>query len=181
MRALRWGRACLAVALLLLVGAPVVHAEIDGTNACEAAGTWREGGFSVDAAATTGVVVIPRSDMVEWTGSVPLAPGQYRGSIWVELPPPFGSVEIDTWEGDSQSTSNNGTHEYDLPALVPAGIEFVVSGQHVDENGRCDGSVTVEIDGGRLGAPLAAISLAGTAITAAAMAALLRPMFRKAP
>ena len=166
-------------ALLVLGSASLAGAEITGTNGCQATGTWREEGITVDAATAEGVVTIPRSDTVDWQGSVAAAPGAYRGSVWVELPPPFGRFEIDTWSGNSETTSNSGSEEYDLPALVPSGVEFVVAGEHTDQNGSCSGSVTVQIDGGPFSSPLTAVSLAGTAITGAGMAAMLRPMFRK--
>ena len=137
---------------------------------------WREGGFTVDAATAVGVITIPRSDTVDWQGSVTAPPGTYSGSVWVELPPPFGQVEVDSWSGDSQTTSNSGSREYDLPSLVPAGVEIVVGGEHTDDNGSCSGSVTVEIDGGPFSSPLTAVSLVGTALTGAGMAALVRPM-----
>lgn len=177
-----WKRWCFAGAggvLLVLGSATLAGAEISGTNGCQASGTWVDGGFTVDAATATGVITVPRSDTVEWQASVSAPPGPYSGSVWVELPPPFGEAEIDSWSGDSQTTSNSGVHEYDLPSLVPAGVDIVVSGEHTDQNGTCSGSVTVQIDGGPFSSPLAAVSLAGTAITGLGMAAMLRPMFRK--
>jgi hypothetical protein len=179
MGVLRWLVAGAGGALLVLGSASLAGAEISGTNGCEATGTWREGGFTVDAATATGVITIPRSDTVDWEASVAAPPGPYSGSIWVELPPPFGQTEIDSWSGDSQTTSNSGTEEYDLPALVPAGVEIIVGGEHTDQNGTCTGSVTVEIDGGPFSSPVTAISLAGTAATGAGLAAMLRPMFRR--
>jgi hypothetical protein len=179
MSIMRWVIAGAGGAALLLGSASLVGAEISGTNGCQASGTWREGGFTVDAATAVGVITIPRSDTVDWQGSVAAPPGTYSGSVWVELPPPFGQVEVDSWSGDSQTTSNSGSHEYDLPSLVPAGVEIVVGGEHTDVNGSCSGSVTVEIDGGPFSSPLTAVSLVGTALTGAGMAGLVRPMFGK--
>lgn len=179
MKLSRWCSAGAGVALLLFGSASMVGAEISGTNGCQATGSWREAGIVVDANSATGVVVIPRADTVDWEASVAAPPGSYRGSVWVELPPPFGQIEIDSWSGDSQTTSNSGSHEYDLPSTVPAGVDIVVGGEHIDQNGTCSGTVTVQLDGGPFSSPLTAISLAGTAVTGLGMAALLRPMFRK--
>jgi hypothetical protein len=155
-------------------------AQLDSDNGCQGSGSFREGGFSVDAA-TIGdsVVKVPRSDTVDWQGSVTAAPGEYSGSIAVDLPPPFGTVEIESWKGDSQTTSNSGAEEYDLPSLAPSGVTFKVVGSHSDENGSCSGYVNVEIDGGPFDSPLAPVSLVGTAASGAGLLAMLRPLFKK--
>ena len=179
MGAVRWLVTGAGGALLVLGSASLAGAEITGTNGCQASGTWREAGITIDAATAVGVITIPRSDTVDWQASVTAPPGAYSGSVWVELPPPLGGLEIDSWSGDSQSTANSGSEEYDLPSVVPAGVEIVVAGEHTDQNGTCSGSVAVQIDGGPFSSPVAAISLAGTAITGVGMAAMLRPLFRK--
>jgi hypothetical protein len=179
MNALRWIVVGVGGGLFVLGSATLVDAEISGGNGCQATGTWQAAGITVDAATVDGVVTIPRSDTVDWQGSVAAPPGAYSGSVWVELPPPLGEVEIDAWSGDSQTTSNSGSHEYDLPSVVPGGVEIVVAGEHGDDNGTCTGSVAVQIEGGPFGSPLTAVSLLGTAATGAGMAAALRPLFRK--
>lgn len=179
MRVVRWSLAATAFGLMLVGSASRASAGIDGTNGCQATGTWREAGITVDAATADGVIVIPRSDTVDWTGSVAAPPGAYHGSVWVELPPPFGKVTVGSWKGNSQTTSNSGAHEYDLPSLVPAGVEFTVAGEHIDQNGTCTGSVTVELEGGAFDSPLTAVSLLGTAASGVGLAALLRPLFRR--
>jgi len=179
MGAMRWFVAAAGGGLLVLGSTSLAGAEISGTGDCTASGTWSAAGITVDAETADGVVTVPRSDTVSWEGSVAAPPGEYSGSVWVELPPPFGQVEIDSWSGNSQTTSNRGVYEYDLPALVPAGVEFVVGGEHTDANGSCSGSVTMEIDGGPFSSPLTAVSLVGTALTGAGMALALRPLFGK--
>ena len=174
-----WIVASVGCVLLLLGGASLAGAEITGTNGCQAEGFWRDGGFTVNAATADGVITVPRTDTVDWNASVAAPPGPYSGSVWVELPPPFGQVEIDSWSGDSERISNSGSHDYDLPSLVPAGVDIVVGGEHTDQNGTCSGSVTVQIDGGPFSSPLTAISLVGTALSGVGMAALLRPLFGK--
>ena len=121
MNATRWVVVGALFGLLVVGGAPAATAELEGTNGCQASGAFREGGFTVDARAVgDALVVVPRSDTVDWQGSVAAPPGAYSGSISVELPKPFGTLEIDSWAGNSQTMSNAGTHEYDLPSLVPA-------------------------------------------------------------
>lgn len=154
-------------------------AHVDTTNGCTATGTFREGGQVVDAESVgDDVVEIPRSDTVDWTGSVAAPPGAYSGSISVDLPPPFGEVAIDSWGGTSQNPSNSGAKEYDLPSLVPAGVEFQVVGSHDDENGSCSGFVNLEIEGGPFDSLLAPVSLVGTAASGAGLFALIRSMFK---
>lgn len=182
MRFMRWSFAGTVFGLLLVGSTSTAGAGIDGisgSNGCAASGSWRKAGITVDAATANGVITIPRSDTVDWQGSVAAAPGKYHGSVWVELPPPFGSVEVDSWKGDSQTTSNSGAHEYDLPKLVPAGVEFTVAGDHADENGTCSGSVKVKVAGGKFDSPLTPVSLVGTAATGAGLLGALRPLFRK--
>ncbi|MDO8389617.1 MAG: hypothetical protein Q7V57_03935 [Actinomycetota bacterium] len=127
--------------------ANTASAQIDGE--CSASGAWQDNGLKVDAQ-TVGddVITIPRTDTVNWEGSVSSPPGEYSGSIWLELPPPFGKLKIDDWSGNGDSTSNSGSKEYDIPKLVPAGVEFEVAGEHFADNGDCTGYVKLVIDGG---------------------------------
>jgi len=163
-----------------MVPAGKAAAHLDSTNGCKGSGTFREDGLFVDAE-TVGddVVTIPRSDTVDWEGSVAAPPGDYSGNIAVDLPPPFGKLEIDSWSGTSDNTGNAGSREYDLPSLVPAGVEFKVIGSHTDQNGVCNGYVRMQIDGGPFDSPLTPISLVGTAGAGAGLAGVLRPLFRK--
>ena len=49
----------------------------------------------------TGTVEVRRTDDVDWKGSItgPTGDNAYSGSIKVDLPPPFGSLSIDSWSG----------------------------------------------------------------------------------
>lgn len=133
----------------------------------------------VDAeAAGDDVVIIPRSDTVDWQGSVSGPPGEHSGSIWLELPPPFGNVEIDNWGGEGKTTSNSGSEEYDLPKLVPAGVVFRVAGQHVDNNGTCTGFVNLEIRGGITDSPIFYAALVLTLVFGALLGFALIPVFQ---
>lgn len=178
----RWVGPAAMTGLVLLVTTGKAAAHLDTDNGCAGSGIFRDDGQTVDAEAIgDDVVTIPRSDTVDWQGSVTAPPGAYSGKIGLDLPPPFGEVPIDTWKGDSEATTNAGARDYDLPTLVPAGVEFRVVGSHTDENGSCSGYVNLKIEGGPFDSPVIYISLAGTLITGAGAVMLLRPMFKGAP
>lgn len=157
-----------------------VLAELDGDPTCAASGWFRDADLVVDAD-TTDVVVVPRTDRVDWQGSVVAAPGRYEGSVWLELPPPFGRVEIDSWQGTTTTRSNAGTEEYALPKALPGGVRFTVAGEHTDEQGTCSGRVTVELEGGPLGSPITWGALGATALAGVGLVAALRPVFVRRP
>lgn len=178
----RWVTPVAAVGIVLVASGGKAAAHLESTNGCQGAGVFRETGLSVDAEAIGDeVVVVPRSDTVDWQGSVAAPPGVYSGTIAVDLPPPFGEVQVDTWDGESDSTANAGAKDYDFPSLVPAGVEFRVVGSHTDENGSCSGYVNVEIDGGAFDSALTPISLAGTVVVGAGLVFTVRPLFKGSP
>lgn len=175
-----WLAPAAVVGVVLVASAGKAAAQLESTNGCSGSGTFREGGFSVDAEQVgDDVVTIPRSDTVDWQGSVDAAPGDYAGNIAIDLPPPFSEVQIDDWSGTSENTQNAGAKHYDLGTFVPAGVEFRVVGSHTDQNGDCDGYVNLEIKGGPFDSPVAPISLAATVVTGAGLFGTLRPLFRK--
>lgn len=178
----RWLAPAAALGLVVMGFAGRAAAHVDSSNGCKGTGSFREGGFVVDAQSVgSDVVEIPRSDTVDWQGSVTAPPGAYSGSISVDLPPPFGAVGIDSWSGSSQSTVNAGAKSYDLPSIVPAGVEFRVAGSHTDENGFCNGYVNLKIKGGAFDSPLAPASLVGTVATGGGLFFVVRSMFRTVP
>lgn len=173
------------VAGVLVLGAAPAHAELE--EPCQATGSFREGTdaagpFEVDAAAVgSRTVTVPRADSVEWSGSVTSPPGGYDGNIAVDLPAPFGSVAIDSWEGTTDQTSNTGVEDYDLPALVPSGVKLRVVGHHADSAQSCSGFVNVVIEGGPFKSPAApAVALMLTLLAAGGFAAAVWPVFRRA-
>lgn len=170
-----------AVALGFVVGgsAAQANADVPGSSGCEGSATWLEDGLTVIAETEGGPYTIPRSDTVAWEGSVDGSTGSYTGSVSVDLPPPFGEVLIEDWSGDYNETSNSGTEEYDLPSLVPAGVEFDVYAEHIDDKGGCSTTVAFEIDGGPFDSPIAPISLGGTAVFAILTGLALKPLFVK--
>lgn len=176
MRFLRSATAAAAMAVGLLASAGVAHAGDGVSGPCTATGTFVGSGVSVDNT-TTGTVTVLRSDTVDWSASVDGPPGSYQGSVWLELPWPFPSVDIDSWSGDSQTTSNAGTKSYDLPGFVPAGVEFDVAGAHTDANGTCSGSITLVVDGGPFGSPVTWASLGLSVASLLTFLWLLKPLF----
>jgi hypothetical protein len=182
---MRWGRWVVPAAMMSLVivaSAGRAAAHLESTNGCQALGTFREDGLTVDAESIGDAVVeVPRSDAVDWQASVGAPPGVYSGDIAVDLPPPFGEVQIDSWEGESDSTFNVGAKDYDLGSLVPAGAEFRIVGSHTDENGSCTGYVNLEIKGGPFDSALAPISLAATAAAGVGLFFTARPLFKGSP
>jgi hypothetical protein len=179
------GVGLMAVAFILVAPAQPSQAGLDGR--CTASGdfvngTKADGSFTLDAKEVgSQTIVIPRADTVNWSGAVdvPASPRAYSGSISVKLPPPFGEVTIHDWKGNSDRVSNSGVEDYKLPSLVPAGVTFTVSGQHVEAAATCSGTVNVKIEGGVFDSPVAPISLGLTAATGAGFLAALRPLFRK--
>ena len=130
---------------------------------CQGSGAFEKGGFTVNAT-EAGTVEVPRTDDVRWTGSITGVTGDnpYSGKIEVELPPPFGSMSIDSWSGTTDATSNSGVKHYDIPGPVPANVEFEVKGAHTQGSASCNGHVTVKIKGSSVNA----VSIGTLALTA---------------
>ena len=176
MKVIRWVFAGVLFGSTLFVGSlQTASAELSGD--CQASGDWQFSGLSVDAS-ETGVVTIPRKDTVDWQGSVGGPPGAYAGSIWLELPPPFGKVEIDSWDGNSTNSENSGSKEYNIPKLVPAGVEIKVAGEHKDDNGLCSGSVRLQIKGGSFDSPVIWGALVLTALAGGPLALVVIAMVK---
>ena len=154
-----------ACAAILIYPAAAGAAPISILGPCEGSGTFQAGGFTVNAT-EAGTVEVPRTDDVAWKGSIngPTGDNSYSGSIKVDLPPPFGSITIDSWSGTTDATSNSGTKHYDLPGAVPANVEFTVRGSHTQGSYTCSGHVTAKIKGSSVNA-FSVGSLAATALT----------------
>ena len=179
MRVLRWSLAGVAMGVLLMGSARPVSAEITGTNGCAASASFTTSGVKVDAATATGVVTVPRKDTVQWQASVTAPGGDYSGSLWLELPPPFSKIELKSWKGNSQTTSNSGKHAYDIPSFVPGGAELTVAGTHTDTNGTCSGSISLKLQGDPLSSPVTWVSIGATVAMAGGLLMLLRPLIWK--
>ncbi|MDO8389615.1 MAG: hypothetical protein Q7V57_03925 [Actinomycetota bacterium] len=179
MKTIRWVTAGLLFGAVMVGSGSPAAAQLEGE--CSGSGVWKDSDLAVDAESVGDeLVTIPRKDTVDWQGSVSGPPGEYSGSIWIELPPPFGKVEIDNWGGTSDNNNNAGSEDYDLPKLVPAGVEFKVVGEHTDSNGHCEGYVRLEIEGGAFDSPIIWGALVLTALTGGPLALLLIAMVKSA-
>lgn len=178
MRAIRWTLAGLFLGVMVAGSvSPADAGFTQNTAGCTASGSFEKGQFSVDVG-TVGdrVVTVPRKDTVDWQGSVATT-GQYNGKVWIVLP--WGKQEIDTWSGTSSTTSTSGTEEYDLPSLLPGGVQFTVKGSHTVNGQTCSGYVTMKLAGKPLSSPITWVALAGTVGTGAGVGAVVWPMFRR--
>ena len=174
----------LAVGALWWSVSPVA-AELTGN--CEGSGAFSQGTdadgpLTVDARTVgTETVVIPRKDSVQWAGSVTSPPGAYAGFVAIDLPPPFGEVNVDSWSGTTQATENTGVKDYDVPKLVPAGATFRVVGEHHDQATQCAGFVNVKLEGGAFKSPVTPVALLLTAFAGVGFGLAIQPLFRKGP
>jgi hypothetical protein len=165
-----------------IAGATPADAEIDGP--CSGSAEFNKGGFTVDAneLAPGEVVEVPVADTVHWQGAIDGVSGErdIDGSVSVDLPWPLGEATIDSWDGSTTETGNQGVKTYDLPSLIPRGVEFEVKGQH-SEDGTvvCTGTVTVKVEGSAFDSPLTPVALAGTAISGVGLVLAGRPVLSK--
>lgn len=177
--------AAVSVGVLVLGGRPagaVVTGPCQGQARFET-GTKAGGPFTATADSTK-TIVIPVRDRVDWQGSVSGVSGQraINGFVEVALPWPWGSVTVEKWGNDGRLASaveNRGIENYELPNLVPRGVELLVKGEHHDQGVSCSGSVTVMVEGSRFASPLTIASLALTAGSAALFAFAGRARFVK--
>ncbi|MGH9118353.1 MAG: hypothetical protein ACRD0A_10920 [Acidimicrobiales bacterium] len=200
-----------ALALALALGGSAVvasagpaAAEVDGPCAGAASfrtGTEAAGSFTVDPAAVApgDVIEVPIADSVAWEGSLPdlapqgapadaaslaalmVDPRPVSGAIAVDLPWPLGGALLGEWDGESDALAGLGEDRYELPAVVPRGVDFLVSGEHV-EGGRvyCSGSVLVRVEGGVFDTPVPYASAALTLVTGGALVWAGRPALHRA-
>jgi hypothetical protein len=155
--------------LFLFVDSAPASATVTPADNCIGTGDFVKSGHHYTAA-DAGVDKVPRVDDVNWVGEIkiPATESAYSGHIEVELPPPFGKVTIDTWQGSSDSVKNSGTKHYDIPGFVPANVEFEVSGAHTQGGITCSGSVKVKIEGSTFG-PFSIVTLALTLASGAGL------------
>lgn len=164
------GFAALSLAgLFVLIDAFPSGATVNPSDKCLGKAHFVKSGhdYSADDA---GVDKIPRVDDVQWFGAIAVPPvdSAYSGHIDVELPPPFGSVSVDSWSGTTDSVSNTGTKHYDIPGFVPANVEFSVSGSHSQGGITCSGSVKLAIEGSTFG-PFSIATLVLTLLSGAGL------------
>lgn len=190
MRMRRWAvltGLVVASAAIGMVGAAPAGATIEGP--CSGSGTFVDGldsgggSFTVDGK-TGEVVEIPLEDTVRWQGAISGVSGQREvsGFVAVDLPWPWGKVNIESWGNDGKLASaveNRGEEEYDLPSLIPRGVEFKVYGEHNDQGVSCDFSVRVKVEGSAFDTPLTYGSVVLTLGSAGLLALAGRPRFKK--
>ncbi|MCZ7535275.1 MAG: hypothetical protein M5T61_04570 [Acidimicrobiia bacterium] len=157
----------------LVLGTSPAGASLKGP--CEASGTFKSGGFTVDPTSTD-KVEIPAKDDIAWTGSVPGKKSDERpisGSVEVAFPPPIGKITVGSWSSDSSTYENADTYSYDVPSVV-AGFDIPVTGNHHEPGVICSGKVVVRVKGGGFGNPLALASLAFTIISLVGVSLAIR-------
>jgi len=165
-----------------IAGAAPASAEINGP--CTGSAEFQKGGFTVDAGdlGPDEVVEVPVADTVHWQGEISGVSGErdIAGSITVDLPWPLGEATIDSWDGSTEETGNDGVKKYDLPSMIPRGVEFEVNGQH-SEDGEvvCTGTVKVKVEGGAFDSPLAPVALGGTVLSGVGLVLAGRPVLSK--
>jgi len=164
------GCAVLGAALMFIPMPAASAAPGNVSGPCSGTGDFVKSGHHYTAA-DSGVDTIPRTDDVKWAGQISGPTGElaYAGHIELQLPPPFGSLSIDSWSGKTDATSNSGTKHYDIPGAVPAHVEFEVKGVHAQGSFSCSGSVKLKIDGSSVNA-FSIGSLIGTGLTGAGLA-----------
>lgn len=146
---------------------------------CSGSGTFRNGlesgggSFTVDAS-TGEVITVPLKDDVAWEGAIAIPARQRPVSGWVriDLPWPLGGIDIDTWGKDGRvagAVDNSGTESYDLPSVIPRGVEFRLEGEHHDVED-CSGYALIQVEGAATDSwavwPALVLTIAAFALTA---------------
>jgi hypothetical protein len=119
--------------------------------------------IAIDARSSE-VIEVPDAGSVVWSGvigdGVDTEPRRTSGSVVVVLPPVLdtlagGLATAYSWGGDDvTSAQGSGVETYEVPALVPAGAEILVSGTHTDALGACTGTVRLRLAGNPLTEPV---------------------------
>ena len=133
-----------------------------------------DNGTVIDPYVSSGVYEVPISGSATYEGSVPAVetPRPINGKVEIITPPGIPNISIDedwTWDDPAATgLGEAGEVSWDLPSVLPRGVQITVEGFHA-ENGTvvCEGSVTIEFEGGPFDSPLTPISLVGTALAGA--------------
>jgi hypothetical protein len=126
----------------------------------------------------SGVYTVPIKGAAAYTGqldgvSEPDEGRAHNGFITVALPSLVRALGISdptikTWnEEDSTSVADAGSITWDLPGVIPRGVEMTVSGSHNDPLGSCTGSISVKLDGGLLDSAAGVATAVGTVLLGA--------------
>lgn len=160
---------------LLLAAAPA-HADLlrEATGNCQASAQVTDGPF-IDAYADDPVTYeIPLAGSATYRGQVgsgaDRAPRDFNGEVVIKTPPGIPDIELTSkwiWEGSGTGAADAGDVSWDLPRVMPRGVEFRVEGFHQDVPEFCEGFVTLKIAGSPLDSVLAPVALGATAVAAA--------------
>lgn len=173
-------RAVVVGAVLLLV-ATAAGAQTEPPNAtgpCRAQATLSNG-VVVDPYVSSGVYEIPLTGSAQYSGAVTASvtpPRPISGEIYIDGPLGAKISVFDdwTWSDDSADlVEESGTVDWDLPSWLPRGTELTVSGVHNDAGFVCQGSVTVELEGGFFDSPLGTVAVVGTVLSGLGLAGAL--------
>jgi hypothetical protein len=170
---------------IALAAGPAAADVVSPPGACTATGQFSQARLTVHSTAyvPSDVIVVPRADIVQWSGHEHGRPIGYvgpkrpiSGAVQLVLP---GSFDVSIWHwGDAESArySNAGAESYRLPAIL-IGVKLRVQGFEKD-GGRtvCAGSIYVEVAGSRWKNPLGWVGLAGSVLF---LAGLVAAAFRK--
>ncbi len=171
---MRWQRNLVVAGTLAALGAAslagVAAADItEPPGRCVGTASFQRGAgdgpFTVDSQRLSpdDVVTVPLKDTVTWSGElvgVSPATRQISGYVKVDLPPPLPDLTIDSWDGPSALTANQGTRNYSLPSVTPRGVEFRVYGSHSEAGAVfCTGSAKVKVEGSAIANPITIASL----------------------
>ena len=131
--------------------------------------------------ATDVAVEVPREGVADWSGSIGTVTHDHFGEINLAVGPV--PVQLGKWgpsENDDDESSAQGTKEIpDLLQFVLPG-EYVVSGFHQGDEGRCAGSVVVAVDVSPFSTPtgigaMVLTVLSGLGLWGSAMAKAAKP------
>ena len=185
---IRWLAATSALLVAMVVIAGPAAAEFT-TNEIGCAGsavvTNNDGDtYTVDADDST--VEVPRTGSADWEGSTQTVTHNHTGEVAVDLG--FTGITIGDWASENAGDASSSSGVTELPAIlrqVPTG-KYDVSGFHDGDEGRCAGSVVVEIDGSPFDTVVGILNLVLTLLTAALLgfsmvAVSSKPAFRGRP
>jgi hypothetical protein len=167
------GALFLAACGTALAAGPAAADVVSPPGACTATGQFSHP-VQTDRSTTyvpSDVIVVPQSDVVQWSGHEHDKPIGYvgakrpiEGAVQLVLP---GSFDVSIWHwGEAESTrySNAGAESYRLPSIL-IGVKLQLTGYEKDA-GRtvCSGSVFVEVAGSKFQNPLGWVAAAGSVL-----------------
>ncbi|MEX2625799.1 MAG: hypothetical protein WD225_02885 [Ilumatobacteraceae bacterium] len=167
--------AVVAASVVFVFGGSPARAQDDPPNAtglCTASATLSNG-VTVDPYASAGTYPIPIEGSADYQGAVEAdveTPRPISGEVTIRTPPGIPAVTVtEAWEWSNDSSdalSDSGSVSWELPSALPRGVPITVEGFHQDQGVRCEGSITVELEGGAFDSPLTFAALGGTVLAA---------------